>query len=248
MVWAYDPKINGTTLLTYASAVIIDDEGGGGREGINLHVPGKDGERADNEKTYAAWDIPIRTVLRWTNASGGITHANGADGHAFENFANLKRLFGLPLFEFSRIDPHAGLVNARLELLAKPVRGEQRHVYIWICRMVDGSWEADAASTATGNPPTVTVGGSRRVSPTITFSGAGSVTVTDASGVVSVLTALAGSFPLVVNCATLRVTQGGSPAPGRITATQPWWIRMDPGAVSIGSTVSVTVDWFNRWA
>lgn len=249
MAWSYAWTVNGTNLSNYCSAVVLEDEGGGGRDGINLRIPNKDGERSDTEQTFAGKTLPLRTILRYTGSAGTVTHSDGAAGHVYENLVNLKKLFAAGLVTLGRTAPHIGAQTARCKLLTEPIVGEYRHIYIWPLRMRDGSWRSGSASTATGNPPTITVGGDRRVDdPVVTFSGAGSVTITDADGVVSVLTALAGSFPLVVDCGTQRVTQGGSPAPGRITATQPWWLRMDVGSVNIATTVSVTVDWYNRWA
>lgn len=249
--WNYDYQVGAVNLADYCSAVIVDDEASSGLVGSNVRVPGVDGERRTS-KSFGAKVLPLRTVLRWTNSSGAVTHANGEAGHIKENLSALKRLLGgANVVDLNRIDPHAGLVHANVELIGEPVRGESRQVYIWPLNMVEGSWYEDTLRTQAGTPPTVVTLGDRRVDILeLEFAAAGTVTHTAVDGTVSTVQALAGSFPLIVFTGpNKRVTQGGSPAPGRIVPSQQWWMRLDGGvANSIASTSAVTFRWRNRWA
>jgi hypothetical protein len=81
----------------------------------------------------------------------------------------------------------------------------------------------------------------------ITFSAPGSATHT-ANSVASVI-AWDGSGTAIVDCGARTVIKGGAAQDANLTITQPWWWRFSPGAAqSISSSVSITVDWRNRWA
>lgn len=239
------------SLSDYCTAITVTDESGGGLIGTNLHIPGTDGERI-MDKTLATTVLPLKTVLRYTNAGGTITHGDGAPGHIYENLSELKKIFRKqgPIL-LLRDMPHAGTVVGEVELMGDPIVGEDDHVFTWPLKLVGGSWRANSQSTATGNPPSITTLGDTRIDDfEIEFSGVGTVSDTDAAGVAYSIQALAGTFPLIVYMGTdKRVEQAGSPDPGRVVIGHEAWFRMDPDVVvTLSTDVSVTVRWYDRWS
>lgn len=250
-MWDYDYRVGGTSLSDYCKVITIPDESADGLIGDNLHIPGTDGERV-MDKTLAPSVFPLRTILRYTDPSGAITHTDGAPGHVYENLSELKKIFRKqgPIL-LLRDMPHAGTVVGEVELMSKPIRGEADHIFTWPLKLVGGSWRANSQSSATGNPPSITTLGDTRIDDfEIEFSGTGTVSDTDAAGVDYSIEALAGSFPLIVFMGpNKRVEQGGSPDPGRVVIDHEAWFRMDPDvAVTLTTDVSVTVRWYDKWS
>jgi hypothetical protein len=251
MAWDYDYRIGATSLSDYCEAITIQDESAGGLLGSDIHVPGTDGVRS-MDNTIDATVISLKTVLRYTNAGGTITHADGAPGHVYENRAALMEFFRTPGGATLRRDmPHAGTVDGIVKLLGDPIRGEADNVFTWPLNLLKGSWRGDTQQSQVGNPPTITTLGDVRIDEMeIEFSGAGTVSDTDGDGNVYSVQALAGTFPLIVYTGTnKRVEQGGSPDPGRVVIGHEAWFRMDPNtSISLTTDVSVTVRWYDRWS
>lgn len=249
--WDYDYRIGATSLSDYCTAITLPEEPAGGLIGRDLHIAGGDGERSMDSSLDTSV-ISLKTVLRYTNSSGTITHADGAPGHVYENRAALMEFFRAPGgVTLTRDMPHAGTVHATCKLLGTPIRGEADHVFTWPLSILDGSWRGDTQNTATGNPPTITTSGDTRISDfEIEFSGVGTVSDTDGDGNVYSIEALTGTFPLIVYMGNnKRVEQGGSPDPGRVVIDHEAWFRMDPNAsVTLTTDVSVTVRWYDRWS
>lgn len=259
MTWLYDYEAGTSTsdsvdLNNYCTDVLIEDESGGGKAGGNTVVGFLDGERSE-PKTYAPLDVVLKTVLRYTNSAGAVTHLDDAAGHVFENLSELKLLFGQPGTKtLTRDAPDYGAVKAVFEMIAAPIMGEARHIFYWPLRIPSGSWQDEAESTATGNPPAVTTGGNRRIhDPEIVFSAAGSFTYTNTTGEVFAVTVASGpTFPVTVsqdNGEWTAVDNAAADAAQYVTATNPAVMMFDPDSVlSIVTTVSCTVNWRNRWA
>lgn len=254
MSWTYDYEGQSTDLLDHCTAVTIDDESGAGKQGSNLQVGHLDGERW-GAKPYAPLDVVLKTVLRYSNSSGAVTHADGAAGHVYENLSELKKLLGASgIKTLTRIAPDYGTVRARFEMISGPIRGEQRHVFYWPLRIPSGSWEDNSQSSATGNPPSVTTGGDRRIwDPEIEFSGAGSFTYTNGDSEVFKITLASGpTFPVtvaVVDGEWVSTDNASADAAQHTTIENPSVMVFDAdSSLSIATTVSCTVRWRNRWA
>src|SRR5690606_28358482 len=213
-----------------------------------------DGERWE-AKTYAPLDIVLKTVLRWTNSSGNITHTDGAAGHIFQNLSELKLLFGQPGLKYlTRVAPDYGEVRAEFEMIGAPVLGEQRHVYYWPLRIPSGSWQDASVSTASGSPPSVTTKGNRRIhDPELVFAAAATFTYTAGDGTEYQVGVAAGpTLPVTISQANGAGTAGddnSADASPYVTLTQPSVMVFDPDAtLSLAATGSVTANWRNRWA
>ena len=93
MAWQtsdYQYDLGGVDPFDYCTSFRIVTEGMAAREGINFKVPGLHGEQSYPFKMFEGRNVIIDTVLRYTNAAGAVTHANGAAGHVYENLAALK--------------------------------------------------------------------------------------------------------------------------------------------------------------
>ena len=237
------------TLANVATDVIIEDEYGGSFIDSGVRVPHRDGIRLDPQAPYGPRTITLKTVLRYTNSSGTITHADGAAGHVYENLSLIRAQFATGEVTLTRTAPHVGDVRALVTLLDNPIPdGRQRHVVRWVLTCPSGSWQ-DATETSEATT-SVTTGGNVRIhDPIVVFASAGTVTHTHADGTVESITAAAGpTYPVTVDVGAGTILDNGSvDSRGDVTFTQPWWLRMDPdGAQTFTGTA--TIKYRNRWA
>lgn len=256
MNWQYEVEtLAGSSLGTlsdYFRAVVDDTEGqGGGKVGGNVAPGFLDGE-VWQPKTVAAQTKVLRTVVRYTDEDGDVTSSPSA--HFMDNIAAGHRLLNghVPRY-LVRTAPSIGKQRARFESVTDPSFGEDKAVYLWFLRFLDGSWEDYAQSTATGNPPTVVTKGSQRIhDPEVVFSGAGSFTVTDSSGETFGITVTSGpTFPMtvaLVNGEWTATSDGGADASPYVTVTNQAVMVFEANqTISIATTVSCTARWRNRW-
>ena len=254
MSWVYSYQTDSVDLLDYCDAVVIENEGGSGKRGSNLAVGFLDGERWE-PKNYGPLDLVLKTTLKYSNASGLITHVDGAAGHVFENLSEMKKLMTQPGLKYlTRTAPDYGSVRAAFEMIGPPlIPPAERIAVYWPLRVPSGSWQTVTQSTATGNPPAATTGGNRQISdPELVFSGAGTFTYTAGDGqVYQVSVATGPTFPVTLtndNGEWVATATGGADAAPYVTAGHPAVLVLDPdSALSISTTVSVTLRWRNRW-
>lgn len=253
MSWTYSYQADGSDLLDYCDAVVVENEGGAGKRGGNLTVGFLDGERWE-PKNYAPLDLILKTTLKYTSAAGTITHVDGGPGHAFENFSEVKKLLTQAGLKYlTRTAPDYGSQRAAFEMIGPPIEGESRLVWYWPLRVPSGSWQTVTQATATGNPPSATTGGNRRIhDPELVFSGAGSFTYTNAAGEEFQIVAASGpTYPVTLvnsNGEWLVTASGGADASQYVTVENASVLVLDPdSALSISTTVSCTLRWRNRW-
>lgn len=254
MSWTYTYQASTVDLLDFCDSVVIENEGGAGKRGGNLAVGFLDGERWES-KNYGPLDLILKTTLKYSNAAGAITHADGGPGHAFENLSEMKKLLGQSgLKLLTRTAPDYGDVRASFEMIGPPIPGESRLVFYWPLRVPSGSWQSVAQDSVTGISPAATTGGNRRIhDPELVFSGAGSFTYTADDGEVYKVTVASGpTFPVTLthdNGEWTVTDNAAADASPFVTAEHPSVLVLDPdSALSIVTTVSVTLRWRNRWA
>jgi hypothetical protein len=252
MSWQYGYGVDAVDLLDIFDAVVVDDESGSGRQGGNQQVGFLDGERWE-EKPYAPLDVTLKAVVSYTGPGGAVTHPDGPAGHFYANLAAMHRLFNGPgLKHLTRAAPDWGDVRAEFETLTI-LRGEHRHVYYLVLRIPSGSWQSVAQQSATGNPPAITTGGTRRIhDPELEFPAAAAITVTDSAGVAHTVTVEGGpAFPVTVslrNAEWTAIDDNGDDASQHVTTTQPWVMRFEANTtLDVATTGTVTARWRNRW-
>lgn len=230
-------KANGTDLNTYTTFQRLLTEGASGYRGGNLTIPNRHGEHSDFHKMLDPADFMLEVGIA------------GTEG--WTNLSVVQRLLSTPQVTLERTTT-LGTVEAVVELLGPPQPTQNRFVYVFPMRCPSGSWYTKTVSSASGNPPTVTTLGDRPIGDmVVTFSGVGTATHTDAYGRISILEIEAGAGPgtYVVDCGARTVTKGGVNQDRYFKPSQPWWWVFSPGATqTIASTVSITVDWHDRWA
>ena len=243
--------LGAVTLSNVATDAIIEDEYGSSWADSGYRVPHRDGVTLDSQAPYGPRTIVLKTVLRYTNSSGTVTHTDGAAGHVYENLSLIRKEFnkGSGLVTFTRTVPHQGNVRALVKLLDAPVpdRGA-RHVVRWIMTCPSGSWQ-DAAQTSEATSSVTTGGNTRIHDPIIVFASATTITHTHADGVVETITAAAGpTYPVTVDVGAGTILDNGSvDVRGDVTFSHPWWLRLDPdGAQTFSGTA--TIKYRNRWA
>lgn len=174
--WDYAYKIGSTALADYATSVRIPDEKRARLRGRNRTIIWKQGERSTQPKLYRALDFELQFLLRYTDPSGAITHGDGAPGHVYENYSEIKRLISGDqlngsLVTLRRTLPHAGDVDIDFEVLDE-IRPDSatRFRMIAFCRAPFPFWRAatQTIETETGKTTTtetieVVVGGNTPV-------------------------------------------------------------------------------------
>ncbi len=242
MSWDYNYRIDGTQLSTYAKVVRIMDTVAPLRA-RNPQVPWMPGNYSDPDKVPGPARVYLDTLVRWTNSAGAVTHGNGEAGHMAENLAAIAALLrkhtALPLLQ--RNDPDKGQVSREVELIGTPSRISERNYFRW--PLVAYPYWLGAARTGLGTPSLSNLGDAVSYAAVITFTGGtnGKLTnSTDGSGI-----SFSGTLatPVVVDCATGEVTQGGSPADALVEYDTGYPMRFVPGsntlALTGGGTVSI---------
>lgn len=254
--WDYAYALNSNLDLDdVATATRIESEGGAGFLDPGVQIPGRDGLLMDDDAPYGPVSLVLRTVLRYTNAAGAVTHGDGEAGHVFENLSKIKaELAGPGLATLTRTVPHIGNVRALVKLVAPgPFVGEQRHVYYWPLECPSGSWQTASESSSAGNPPTNAVTAGDRVvfDPRLSMTTAGTVTITPAYGTTYTIVAGTGpTYPITINVGANTVVDAGTvDVMGDVTFNHEHWFRLDAaGSATITTPGSATVFWRNRWA
>ncbi len=262
MSWDYDyragPK-GGTlvTLDTYADMIRLLSEFVVGRRGSNPTVAYKHGVEANPRKFFESMNLLLETKLRYTNASGGVTHTDGRAGHVFENRSELGRLLGGvqgKLVTLQRIVPHWGTVQIDVELLSEAQPSQQQHVFLWPLHAPRPFWRSTTQRTNLALGSGVTVNGNAPIDDFILrIVGGTDVTVThNGSGAkISVEGATpAGGIEIdMLTGTTTRIT-GGTDYSANVEPSQPWWMELDPGSNAFtvtGTPSTAEVDLYDAW-
>lgn len=252
--WNYDRYLNDLELSTVCSHTRWETYGGNSRFDSGLEVPGRDGVTIDPEAPYGPLTLLLRTVIRYTDEDGQITHPDGEAGHLFANLAALELEFGRDVVTVKEDRPNAGPIEVDVRLFADPIR-EDRFVFLWPLSGYRGAWRTVDVTTVSGNPPVVTTSGVRRVDdPTLVFSAPGVFELTSKSGVKYTITASAGpDYPVTVNVGGQHgegtvVDDSEVDASGSVVFSHRAWLRLDPRHThAVTSTVSCSLSWRDRW-
>ena len=234
MSWTAD----GSALSDHTDFVRVINEGGPGKRGANLNVSGANGEWSDYDKPYTGADILLEVGLKHDST--------------YQHLSELKKLFGKPngFVTLQRVDDHRGTIEADVELLNSPQPTQDRFTYLFQLRNPEGFWKDATVTTVSGNPPSITTSGDMPIDDmVVTFSGPGTATHTD-SGWGTASLEWEGSGTAIFTMSKPRsVVKGGVNAEGSAIISDEWWWRFTPGeAQSISTSVSITVDYRNKWA
>lgn len=258
--WDYDyragPKDGTlTTLDTYCNRVRIIDEGMGAKRGSNIVVPYLEGTRPVTHKYLSESTLLLEVIPRYTNASGAVTHTDGAAGHVYENLSNVKRLLSGEggLATLQRTAPDHGTVQIDVEVLT-PVRISSTHfIFLFSLNCPTPFWRSTSQNSQNPSSPITPDGdgsiddmwvelvGGTNASLTHTPSGA-TLTVdgTNPSGGVRIL---------VGEGRAVRIS-GGADATDLITANRSYWMYMNGGvsnSFTVGGGTTATVKWYDHW-
>lgn len=233
-------KADGVDLLTYASFVRLLGEGGPDRRLQTAVIPGRSGQHADIRPYYDAANFDLEIGLR------------GTEG--FTNLSAITRLLGKPfgLVTLERDTPNAGTIEALVQLASRPQPSQNEFTYIFPMYCPAGVWRTKAVSTATGTAPTVVTSGDRPIHDmVITLSAPGTASYTDTGGKLHTLTidAAAGAGIYVIDVGARTVKKSGVAQDRYLTVGSEEWMIFEPDTtIGITGTVSITVDWHDKWA
>lgn len=228
---------NGSALADHTTFVRFLEDGTLGQfQGANFPISYMYGEKAVADKFYRGADLLMEVGLI-------------DDGNARGHLSAIQGMFGNTgsFTTITRDDHHAGTVQADVELVGAPRTSQDRFTYIFQLRAVDGVWEDSVVTTVSGTAPTIVTSGDRPIGdPTITFSAPGTATLVTDWGTSNM--GWEGTGTAIVRCGPRTVRKAGVLQDSLFTIDQPWWFRFAPNTtVNLTSTVSVTVDYKNKW-
>lgn len=229
---------DGSALSDHADFVRIVNEGGASRRGANFDVTGRHGEFSDYDKPYNGTDILLEVGLKKTST--------------YQHLSELQKMLGATtdFVRLVRVNDYYGTVRADIEMLQPPQPTQNRFVYLFQLRNPDGFWEDSAVTTsAAATSHTFTTSGNRPINDMrITFAGPGTATNTT-SGWPNQIMTWSGAGTCIVEVGDRTVRAGGSAVEYDFEVNDKWWMRFIPDtAVSLSSTVNITVDYRNKWA
>lgn len=262
MPWVYDyqagPVGSLEDLSDYCTFVRVLTEPSIGRRGKNPVVQYRHGESVSPRKYVRPAKVLLETGLRYTNASGVVTHTDGEAGHVFENLSHLKRIFGGlqdQTVRLQRTVPHQGTVYLDVELLADAAMSQARHVFLWPLRAPHPFW---IGAADTGNtPPTLTVAGDAPIGDAVVkFTGTANgakLTHDDSGAYIEIEGDLpTGGVVVDIGAGTCERITGGADWSQYLNPSDEWMIELDPGVngvtvSQVSGTPTVSVDWYTQW-
>lgn len=243
-----------TPLLNFCAAVRVVDESGSGKAGEDVNVQFLHGDHPVAHKFAEPRLIMLEAVLRYTSSAGTITHTDGAQGHVFENLAEMKRLLRgqRSLATLQRIAPHYGTTQIDVHSGA-PTPSQNRFVFLFPLVAPRPFWRSTTLNSVSSSP--LTVGGDAPVDDAeIVFSAGGTspVFTHTASGATIGIVGTVPAGGVRVYTETMqatRVTGGTDYSEFVASPAKTFGLELDPG-VSNAYTISsgtVTVEWRNKW-
>lgn len=259
MTWSYaytaGPKGGSLTALSnFCTSVRLLTEGGSGKRGGDVAVQYLHGEHAVPHKFAMPRLLPLEVVLRFTNSAGAITHADGSDGHVFENLSEMKRLLRgqRGLATLARTAPDMGAVQIDVEC-GEPTPTQNRFTYMFPLLAARPAWRSTTLNSISASP--LTVGGDAPVDDAEIVFSAGAVSPVfthTASGATIGIIGTVPSGGVRVFTETMQavlVTGGADYSEFVASPAKAYGLELDPG-VSNAYTVSagtVTVEWRDKW-
>jgi hypothetical protein len=165
-----------TALLDYATDVRIPEEKRARKRGRNRTIAWQQGERSTQPKLYRALDFELQILLAYTNSAGIVTHTDGAPGHVYENYLEIKRLLSGDILNGSQVTlrrtlPHAGIVDIDFEVLdeIRPDSGTRFRMVAFcraafpFMRSATQTVETETGKTTTTETIEVIVGGNEEI-------------------------------------------------------------------------------------
>lgn len=225
----------GSALSDHASFVRVLTEGGPGKRGRNYEIAHRHGEYSNTDKYWEGADILLEVGLLQDTP---YTHLSAIQGL----FAGSVALV--------RTDRTAiGTVTADVELLDSPRPTQNRLVYLFPLRNPDGFWYGPTV-TASGTAPSITTSGDRPIGDmTVTFSAPGTATHADTVSGENAVLGYTGTGTAWIDVGARTIMKAGAAQDANLYVSQPWWIRFAPNTTeSVTSTVSITVQYQNKWA
>jgi hypothetical protein len=254
--WAWKAGPKGgtlTTLTTYCKSVRIPQETSAGLRGEDPDTPYQHGAAAVR-KWVDPLDLLLECQIRWTNASGVVTHTDGEGGHVFENLAAVRALLAGTQggqATLQRTAPDQGAVQLDVMVVGQPMPTQGRHIFGFLLRAADPFWRSTTHRTGLTPATGVTVGGNAPIDDAVFHLAGG----TDAK-IVHVASGdfiqFEGATPgggIDINLAAGTVLSGSTDYRSKLAVNQPWWMELDPGAntFTITGGGTWTIDLYDKW-
>ena len=243
---------------TYCTSVRLVDESSPGNRGANIPVQYMHGAREVAHLFSEENLLPLECVLRFTNSSGVITHADGANGHAFESMKNLKALLygDMRMVTIQREVPDWGTVQIDAKVYAPVASSQNRFAFLFPMLAADPFWRSTTLNSV--NPaPNITVGGSAPVHDAEVVFPAGAVnpilTHTQADGTAATLkgygTVPAGGVRIYTKDGFAQTITGGADWGEFFEASETYVLELHQGVngFSYSGGGTALIEWRNKY-
>lgn len=259
MPWAYNyqagPKGGSlTALLNFATSVRVIHEGGAGKRGNNVAVQFLEGEHPVQHKFHGSRLILLEVVLKYRSAAGTITHADGEEGHVFENLSEVKRLLRGQHSQatLQRTAPDMGTVQIDVEC-ADPAPSQNFFTYLFPLVAARSFWRSTTVQSSSSSP--LAIGGDAPVDDAeVVFSAGASnplFTHTPTGATIQYIgTVPAGGVRVYAETGQAARVSGGADESANLAGFGKAHVLSLFGGVSNAFTVSAgtaTVSWRDAW-
>lgn len=255
--YAYTAGPKGGTLIplsNFATMVRLLTEGGPGKRGADVAVQFLHGEHAIPHKFANPRLLPLEVAMRYTNAAGAITHADGAPGHVHENLSEIKRLLRgqRGLATLARTAPDMGAVQIDVEC-GEPTPTQNRFCYLFPLKAARSFWRSTTLNSTSSSP--LTVGGDAPVDDAELVFSAGATdpvfTHTPSGATIGIegVVPAGGVRVFTETLQAVRVTGGTDYSEFLAEPAKGYGLELDPGVTNAFtvSSGSVTVEWRDKW-
>lgn len=237
--WDYMPTADGEDLHDYCDRAVVVTEGMANREDANFKIPGFEGEVSFPNKLWDAGNVILNTFIKYADANGEVTHADGMPGHVYENLSALKRIFGKNgMVDLRRIAPDYGETKMLVELIQGPSEGSFPAHQIWVLKAPKPFWAGLTPVVLSGSGTHTPEGDAPVDDMVVEFSADGKVQIDDewieivgASGAITVDCGDRAGYPIVA------AGSGDVPMDRYFTPYSDRWLRLYGG---YESTVTFT--------
>jgi hypothetical protein len=227
------------------------------RRGANIEIPLRHGAVSVPSKFYKQRTLTLNIIVLPNDASGAVTHTNGARAHIRENLdVLLGALYSDSLISVQRVEPaYPGAGTVTWEALCEvldviPVRSGAGLTRLMAVRfkIPRPFWRILPEVTGGGTPSVSNIGNAPVDDMVVTFTGGTNPKLTNTTTGEFLMITDAMANPVVVDVGERTVKQLGAPVDAVLSHAPGRWLEFVPGTNSLSLTGggTVSIDFYSK--